>query len=1481
MKHKLLFKQLFAFWLIACLSLQIHAFSQVKSVQAPKFPKSPLTCEAPQSLTVLQHVPEWYNVRLDWIAPISAQGAEIGELYNNGSFVSHPGAASNGFNLSVVAANATSLGQGIANPNNSVADDFTLTTETRIDSITFYAYQTENPPTLYNVTGTYVQIFNGNPSSGGTLVWGDLTTNVLHTAKYVDAFRVTSTALTDKTRRIKAITAAINTTLQPGTYWIEVAATGGATVNAVPITIEGQNTTGNALKRATNTWSNWTDSKHGGQFGLPFVLYGNSGSTDVTLSGYNVYRNNTKLTTNPVTTRHYLDLTPGAGNYQYDITAVWSDGCESSQELLSTMVNMTQDVCSEVATPLPISDNFDGTTFPSECWKSKSADNAPWVRAANSPYPSATPHSGGQMLMYRSWAYIAGQKGLFISPKCDMPGNNYMVEFWMYRDNSTGSVASRADKVNIYFSQTQSIDGLTPLMTVHRSSTLAPAIGADKNGWYRYLVAIDASAVQSGYVIFEGIAGGGNNMSLDDITIKETPPFVCADPTNLVAKKHSNDWFDVKLVWTAPEEQVTGTISGYNIYRDGVKVNTAMVTATNYTDRVPSEGTYSYTVKTVWNSCESEGCTPVSVEMGVLDCAVPITQFPWTEGFEDERIPFCWTQTYIYEQIPWEVVTANTSIPNTAHGGNFKIILTDLDYGRVTRLVTPKFDLTRLENPTLTFWHAQKSDWGGQDELRVYYKNSPTAAWELLAEYTDDVPNWTERTITLLNPTANYWIGFEGTTDYSRGVMIDDITVNGTLLPPPPTGLVKRNSGLVVTLNWTAPNGATPTGYNVYRDEELQGNTSLATYSQTVPQAGIYNYCVKAVYPQGESAPVCETVTCSLSSHTITASAGAGGSISPSGDVQVDHGTNKTFTMTPNTGYKISQVLVDGVNNPEAVANGSYTFTNVTANHTISATFEVIKYTITASAGTGGSISPSGDVQVEHGTNKAFTIVPNTGYTISQVLVDGVNNPEAVTSGSYTFTNVTAPHTIAVSFAPVQYTIAASAGSGGSISPSGNVQVNHGDNQTFTITPNSGCAISQVLVDGVNNPAAVASGSHVFTNVTAAHTIAVEFVLSQYTIMATAGSNGSITPFGAVGVAQGASQTFTFTPNSGYAISQVLVDGVNNPDAVANGSYTFTNVAANHTIEVSFSLSQYTITASAGPNGSITPSGAVGVVHGDTKTFTFTPNTGYAINQVLVDGTNNAAAVASGSYTFSNITDNHTIVVEFALISYTITATAGTGGSITPEGSVSVAHGSNQPFVIQPNTGYTISQVLVDGVNDPTAVVIGSYIFLNVTTNHSIAVLFESVSHTITAIAGTGGSISPSGVLTVTHGSEKTFTITPDATYEIDNVLVDGTQMGALTSYQFENIAASHVIVAMFKIKVGIEDHQLASLKIYPNPTTGQLKIESGALKVEKVQIFDLFGKKMFETSETNFSIEPFMPGIYLVRIQTTGGTATQKVVKH
>src|SRR5208283_4178736 len=141
----------------------------------------------------------------------------------------------------------------------------------------------------------------------------------------------------------------------------------------------------------------------------------------------------------------------------------------------------------------------------------------------------------------------------------------------------------------------------------------------------------------------------------------------------------------------------------------------------------------------------------------------------------------------------------------------------------------------------------------------------------------------------------------------------------------------------------------------------------------------------------------------------MAASAGAGGTIEPSGSFFQSQGASQTFTITPSAGYQIADVQVDS---KSVGPVGSYTLTGISASHTVAATFSanVNSYIITTTAGSQGSISPSGAVAVSSGASQSFTITPNTGYEVASVTVDGTALSNS--ASTYTFNNVTANHTI-------------------------------------------------------------------------------------------------------------------------------------------------------------------------------------------------------------------------------------------------------------------------------------------------------------------------------------------------------------------------------------------------------------------------------------------------------------------------------------
>ena len=186
---------------------------------------------------------------------------------------------------------------------------------------------------------------------------------------------------------------------------------------------------------------------------------------------------------------------------------------------------------------------------------------------------------------------------------------------------------------------------------------------------------------------------------------------------------------------------------------------------------------------------------------------------------------------------------------------------------------------------------------------------------------------------------------------------------------------------------------------------------------------------------------------------------------------------------------------------------------------------------------------------------------------------------------------------------------------------------------------------------------------------------------------------------------------------------------------------------------------------------------------------------------------------AVSTYTFSNVTANHAIAVTFAPVTtYTISATVQGSGSISPSGKVSVVSGTNQTFTITPSANYQISGVRVNGRSIGA---VSSYTFTDAAANHTITASFAPIRYRIWASFEGGGSISPSGTLSVTSGAKQSFTISPAADYKLTYVLIDGESIGAASSggssglvpsskstrtvsYAFTNVAADHTIQAVF-----------------------------------------------------------------------------------
>ncbi|MGQ9608388.1 MAG: InlB B-repeat-containing protein, partial [bacterium] len=494
----------------------------------------------------------------------------------------------------------------------------------------------------------------------------------------------------------------------------------------------------------------------------------------------------------------------------------------------------------------------------------------------------------------------------------------------------------------------------------------------------------------------------------------------------------------------------------------------------------------------------------------------------------------------------------------------------------------------------------------------------------------------------------------------------------------------------------------------------------------------------------------------------IVANAGANGSIEPSGSVEVDYGSSQTFIITPNRGYHILDVIVDGLS---VGAVNSYTFSNVIDNHSISVTFEINTYDILASADVGGNILPAGVIKVTHGSSASFTVKPDPGYEITNVIVDNVSKGAI---NSYKFENVETVHTISTFFRKI-YIITASAGPGGMVSPGGSSIVGAGGSKTYTISPDPGFQIADVKIDDVSMGV---MSSYTFSNVNANHTIYASFGKGLLTIESKAEEGGSISPAGIMTVNYGETRGYIITPNPGYRVADVLVNGAS-VGAVTN--YVFTNITANYTILAKFALKTYSITATADPNGNIEPSGILKVNHGSDQVFNIIPNLGYTISNVFIDG---MPVGPVSSYVFESVNSDHTIRAIFEMETFTITAMSDPHGKINPSGQVKVKGGNDQTFEISSDPWYVVEDVHVDG---KSVGVIYTYTFSKVSSDHVIHVKIRDSKFIKGDVNGNGTVtvndaiiilLMVAGVITPTESQIKAGDVNNDGKIGADDALI-------------------------------------------------------------------------------------------------------------
>ena len=382
-------------------------------------------------------------------------------------------------------------------------------------------------------------------------------------------------------------------------------------------------------------------------------------------------------------------------------------------------------------------------------------------------------------------------------------------------------------------------------------------------------------------------------------------------------------------------------------------------------------------------------------------------------------------------------------------------------------------------------------------------------------------------------------------------------------------------------------------------------------------------------------------------------------------------------------------------------------------------------------------------------------------------------------------------------------------------------------------------------------------------------------------------------------------------------ISSWTQESINLPGSSSTYYIAFEGVAdygygvALDDISVADNTTSYTITATAGQGGSITPDGANAVFSGGNLNFTITSDSLYSISDVLID---NVSAGAVTSYNFTNVVSNHTIAAFFVTTPVPTISTnvsnlsfEGTPGIPTTSQYISV-YGidlsteitvfADEPFQVLSNeywgSSTSISEnggMLYVRYNPASTGTDNGHIILTSSGAPTVTISLTGTAsipvYTITAYTNDGGSISPEGVTNVTQGDSITYHLYPNEGYHILYNLVDGEIVGSDSTYTFTNVTDYHIILALFESNTAINDiNEEDAFILYPNPASDYIEIIGIGSNADNVSIsiIDLTGKLLktisCRNSKTTIDISELSGGIYFIKIEGKNILLTKKFVK-
>ena len=617
-------------------------------------------------------------------------------------------------------------------------------------------------------------------------------------------------------------------------------------------------------------------------------------------------------------------------------------------------------------------------------------------------------------------------------------------------------------------------------------------------------------------------------------------------------------------------------------------------------------------------------------------------------------------------------------------------------------------------------------------------------------------------------------------TATSYNVSISNLLTNGTIV----NNVNSIDSGDVCHF-YVKPN----TGYHI---DSVFANGTLCVAVKDSADGKVYEYIVTA---NTELSAVFK-----INTYHVTATCDtAHGLISPIGINNVEHGQSITFQFQPKPLCRLDSIYINDVYYPAPDTVSYYTFNNVTADSNIHVVFrlaQIITKVTVHGKGYVEMLMQHDSVVVNTSLIDTFvtdyinaSFVADTGYQIDSVVINGIN----YISDNIAMMDVNEHQNIDVYFSRQSYEVTITYGPNGSGSIVGDTIMKYGDTLSLIIRPNAGYKVSSATIDYNNTP--VISDSILRHIVTENCSISVTFEPIVPKITVICGHHGSVAyEYGDSTVQLGQSKQIWFNADNNYTVDSVFING-QYKGMIDN--YIFYNVRGDSVARVVFASATCTITTACSNGGSISPAGTVVVNRGDSLRVSLLPNQGYNIAEVKIN--NVVRTVTDTFYTFHEIRGDSTIYVTYSGSIHNVILNVVGKGSVNPSSTQTVSHGTSLTYTFTPETGQHVDAVYVSGQYVGRR--ISSYTISNIQADSSIRVVFAPDTFQVAISCTPYGSITPYGTTAVTYGDSLACSFITATGCYIDSVIVNGNNVGQVTSYTFRNVTGDSSLHVVFKIR--------------------------------------------------------------------------------